>query len=608
MHKRLNSIAKLKNCECRIMLTTDLTARGIDAENVNLVVNLDIPNDAATYLHRIGRAGRYGSRGIAISIISEKEEKTFRELMFKVGGEHFSVPKFPLISSKSIWNSSDLKFEKVSLKFNEQKIENQIGSNLPQNTDGHKYIFSHEKTVKEKGNKYKPEDKTNNSNFSVINTDETLFSRVDSLLTQNSVRLRGYIETENKTKSLVKEIGTNPNLKNYKIVESYSSIVLPSNWRELNKFVVFKLSLNEISKDNILGDDVENFQKLFISEIKSGFKCNALFYDKNQSECFADNDCCENSFKLMESNPTSDRMLLSEYSIIIKELSDSLLLWVCENDQVCFKEKEIKWNDQLTHEIGIILKLFNFPKHDVMNSRQRKVCNEYLSSLKTFYDVNQRALFTADYCRKISSTSDSLESFFPCPIDVNGEWSYLEISENEKDEYYKALEYLRSNLNFKQKEFEMKKLLLFTGHEHGFNYADFSINSDGFTRKDLIFFLKEKRTERKLYKNNESLKTIPMQHGINESDSISGAELGVVSRMKQLITNKSNFSTQSNDATKINLKMEMRKQKYFSWKINNLSSNYSSNDTRKIIVLIYTKKEIKSLPIKKACELFIIVL
>lgn len=67
---------------CRIIVTTDLLARGIDSERVNLVINLELPNDQFCYLHRIGRAGRFGSLGVAITFISgEKEMKKFNELV-----------------------------------------------------------------------------------------------------------------------------------------------------------------------------------------------------------------------------------------------------------------------------------------------------------------------------------------------------------------------------------------------------------------------------------------------------------------------------------------------------------------------------------------------
>ena len=57
---RIKSLNSLKAFSCRVLLTTDLSARGIDAANVNLVINLEVPWDHNTYLHRIGRCGRFG--------------------------------------------------------------------------------------------------------------------------------------------------------------------------------------------------------------------------------------------------------------------------------------------------------------------------------------------------------------------------------------------------------------------------------------------------------------------------------------------------------------------------------------------------------------------
>jgi ATP-dependent RNA helicase DDX20 len=59
--ERLKALSKLKKYKCRVLVSTDLTARGIDVENVNLVINMDVPYDGETYLHRIGRAGRFGT-------------------------------------------------------------------------------------------------------------------------------------------------------------------------------------------------------------------------------------------------------------------------------------------------------------------------------------------------------------------------------------------------------------------------------------------------------------------------------------------------------------------------------------------------------------------
>lgn len=64
----------------RVLVTTDLCARGLDVQGVGLVVNFDLPSDAATYLHRIGRAGRYGKKGLAISLIADRDVEQLRRI------------------------------------------------------------------------------------------------------------------------------------------------------------------------------------------------------------------------------------------------------------------------------------------------------------------------------------------------------------------------------------------------------------------------------------------------------------------------------------------------------------------------------------------------
>ncbi|XP_003479052.1 probable ATP-dependent RNA helicase DDX20 [Cavia porcellus] len=73
--QRLDVMAKLKQFHCRVLISTDLTSRGIDAEKVNLVVNLDVPLDWETYMHRIGRAGRFGTLGLTVTYCCRGEEE-----------------------------------------------------------------------------------------------------------------------------------------------------------------------------------------------------------------------------------------------------------------------------------------------------------------------------------------------------------------------------------------------------------------------------------------------------------------------------------------------------------------------------------------------------
>lgn len=118
--QRLAIMARLKSFQCRILVTTDLTARGIDCENVNLVVNIDLPYDLETYFHRIGRAGRYGSQGIGVTIISEGEEK---EKLFKMKDAAFlDIYDLPTNLSADIWKYNTIQDN----KYNENENENNI--------------------------------------------------------------------------------------------------------------------------------------------------------------------------------------------------------------------------------------------------------------------------------------------------------------------------------------------------------------------------------------------------------------------------------------------------------------------------------------------------
>merc|ERR1712133_8206 len=72
--ERLARYQKFKNFQSRILVATNLFGRGMDIERVNIVFNYDMPEDSDTYLHRVARAGRFGTKGLAISFISDDED------------------------------------------------------------------------------------------------------------------------------------------------------------------------------------------------------------------------------------------------------------------------------------------------------------------------------------------------------------------------------------------------------------------------------------------------------------------------------------------------------------------------------------------------------
>ncbi|KAF9612593.1 hypothetical protein IFM89_002189, partial [Coptis chinensis] len=64
----------------RVLITTDLLARGIDVQQVSLVINYDLPTQPENYLHRIGRSGRFGRKGVAINFVTHDDERTMSDI------------------------------------------------------------------------------------------------------------------------------------------------------------------------------------------------------------------------------------------------------------------------------------------------------------------------------------------------------------------------------------------------------------------------------------------------------------------------------------------------------------------------------------------------
>jgi len=90
--ERLSRYQAFKNFEKRILVSTDIFGRGIDVERVNIVFNYDMPDASSTYLHRVGRAGRFGTKGLAITFVSSQQDS---EILNQVQ-ERFEVSIQPL--------------------------------------------------------------------------------------------------------------------------------------------------------------------------------------------------------------------------------------------------------------------------------------------------------------------------------------------------------------------------------------------------------------------------------------------------------------------------------------------------------------------------------
>jgi superfamily II DNA/RNA helicase len=78
--KRDEAYSNFKAGKYRVLISSDVTARGIDIQQVSTVINFDLPKSVHTYLHRIGRSGRWGRKGTGISFITRRDMKLLRDL------------------------------------------------------------------------------------------------------------------------------------------------------------------------------------------------------------------------------------------------------------------------------------------------------------------------------------------------------------------------------------------------------------------------------------------------------------------------------------------------------------------------------------------------
>ena len=65
----------------RVLITTDLLARGIDVQQVSLVINYDLPTNRENYIHRIGRGGRFGRKGVAINFVTDEDKRALQVII-----------------------------------------------------------------------------------------------------------------------------------------------------------------------------------------------------------------------------------------------------------------------------------------------------------------------------------------------------------------------------------------------------------------------------------------------------------------------------------------------------------------------------------------------
>ncbi|XP_076657906.1 uncharacterized protein LOC143362019 isoform X2 [Halictus rubicundus] len=476
MQKRLEAISKLKTFKCRIMLTTDLTARGIDADNVNLVVNFDLPTDSATYLHRIGRAGRYGSYGISITIIAENELETFTQLLTSIGGLNFYVLKLPT-NPENIWVAPISTFEKVhaasDIKENTLKTDIPIESvnNLTATDD--KIKLENDKNVKNNEDAGCGNNKIIYNVQSQKNIKSSAIKNTKNIHKRNKVKASSsHLETSREEDEGETEVAHYSTSKP-KVIHKFKLDPVtdsPSHWQKVNEKTEFEVDLTDVREDDLSDADIENI----IGHLRYDYPVKKLEAESAVDNVTNTENVMTNgteTLTVVQNDQDEINQLISCFVTCVTELNK------CNNSaKGNTEEAQIMQADAWKQKLNIEIGLLNYMVENMAESIQRSIYLEYIQGLKTFFttqkhavmcvypeirnedEVNDTYLYSGSLGGDLLRVYKEIEDFkslhrksdrefyahFPYPVKEDEYMPNLMLTKSGIENYRSALHYLRS--------------------------------------------------------------------------------------------------------------------------------------------------------------------
>ena len=118
---RQRALTGFKSHDLRVLIATDIAARGIDVEQLSHVINYELPNIPETYVHRIGRTGRAGHDGIALSFCESEELPYLKDIQKLIGKNIPVIKEHPFVTAVGV-KAQEIKTEEIKAKAKENKI------------------------------------------------------------------------------------------------------------------------------------------------------------------------------------------------------------------------------------------------------------------------------------------------------------------------------------------------------------------------------------------------------------------------------------------------------------------------------------------------------
>nr|CAD7397352.1 unnamed protein product [Timema poppensis] len=131
--ERLSRYQQFKDFQKRILVATNLFGRGMDIERVNIVFNYDMPENSDTYLHRVARAGRFGTKGLAITFVSDEgDAKILNDVQDRFD---VNITELPDEIDLSSYRIGKVELEEVNPHLRGGRVENHLGKTTPSSPD-----------------------------------------------------------------------------------------------------------------------------------------------------------------------------------------------------------------------------------------------------------------------------------------------------------------------------------------------------------------------------------------------------------------------------------------------------------------------------------------